>query len=248
MLDNLAVVLFNPKFPENVGSAARACANMGCSDLVIVQPRNWDIDRARPLATPKGADILARARFENTLEAALAPYHEIYGTTARTGGWRKGITNPSRAAERIRDTMRTGASVAIVFGPEDRGLTNEEIDICGQLVTIPTTEASSLNLAQAVLILLYECFTKALDRPASPAQQPSRPITHGEQETLLATMENVLEEIDFLKGDNNDYWMLPLRRFLQRITLKRAEFNLLMGICRQVEHAIEGRITKVIKK
>lgn len=238
MLNGLRVVLVRPKYPENIGAAARACANMGCPDLVVVRPQRWNMDASQALATPKGSEILARMRLEDDLAAALAGCNRVYGTTARTGGWRKGIILPHQAGPEVGEALVEGQKVAIVFGSEDRGLTNEEIPLCGKLVRIPTVEdASSLNLAQAVVIMLYECFKNAPEarafRPAGPPQ--ARPITHREQEALCAVLEQTLVAIDFIKDQNTDYWMLPVRRFLQRIPLKRNEFNLLMGICRQVQ-------------
>ena len=239
MLDNLAIVLFQPKFPENIGAAARACVNMGCSELVVIGPKNWDMNRASALATSKGQEVLRQIKFEPDLPAALCNFQITYGTTARIGGWRKGILTPEQAAEKIVKSAQEGQKTAIVFGPEDKGLTNREIDICGQLLTIPTAmEASSLNLAQAVLLVLYECMKKGLDKPFSPAEPPpSRLINHQEQEILYSNIQEVLLRIDFIKKDNLDYWMLPLRRFMNRLKLKRNEFNLLMGICRQIKWA-----------
>ncbi|NJB68282.1 tRNA/rRNA methyltransferase [Desulfobaculum xiamenense] len=241
MLDNLTIVLFHPKFPENVGSAARACANMGCPNLVVVSPRNWDMGRAGALATPKGEDILRSMRVVDDLPTALAGFQHVYGTTARTGGWRKGLWTPSRAASEMVAQMQGASRVAVVFGPEDRGLTNEETEICGRLLTIPTSpEASSLNLAQAVLVVLYECFKHSVENPEAedaPAPTPvtSNLATHEEMELLFANLKDTLAAIDYLKDENTDYWMLPVRRFLQRAPFRRSEFNMLMGICRQVK-------------
>lgn len=235
MLSNLAIVLVKTKFPENVGSTARAMANMGASELVLVSPQRWDEDRALALATPKGAPVIRNIRLEDDLEKALAPYVKVYATTARTGGWRKGIQTPSQAAAEAHEFMTEG-KIAVVFGPEDRGLTNEEVEIGGRLLTIPTVDdASSLNLAQAVLVVLYEWFTAAPGKTFRPAGPPtSRLATHAEQESLFSTLQETLLAIDFLKDDNPSYWMLPVRRFLARIKLRKSEFNLLMGICRQV--------------
>lgn len=237
MLQGLSIVLVRPKYPENIGMAARACANMGCSSLVVVRPQRWNMDAAAALATPQALDVLKNMRVEEDLPSALAGAHQVYGTTARTGGWRKGVSTPARAAPAIGESLGQGLEVAVVFGPEDRGLTNEEIPLCGRLLRIPTApDANSLNLAQAVLIVLYECLRHAPDarpfRPAGPSD--ARPITHQEQQTLYATLEETLVTIDFLKDSNTDYWMLPVRRFLQRTPLRRNEFNLLMGICRQM--------------
>ena len=237
MLDQLVVVLFRPKYPENVGSVARACLNMGCPNLVLVRPRAWDMERALPLATSHAKGILESARIVDTLEEALEGCTSVFGTTARTGGWRKGLMSPVTLSGVVDERLRTGGRVAILFGPEDAGLTNEETKVCSGLVTIPTSwEGTSLNLSQAVMVILYECFKKALDEPFEPAGPPQeRPTTLDEQEALFENIKGTLLTIDFLKDDNPDYWMLPVRRFFSRINLRRNEYNLLMGVCRQIK-------------
>ena len=237
MLDNLAVILFRPKFPENVGSAARACLNMGVQDLILVAPQNFDLDKARPLATAHARHILEGARIVETLAEAVEGFTAVYGTTARTGGWRKGIMSPSTLAGVVRERLGTGGRVAVLFGPEDKGLTNEETAVCSGLMTIPTSrDGTSLNLAQAVVVVLYECFKKSLENPFVPDGPPEeRPTTVREQEALFDNLQETLLAVDFLKDDNPDYWMLPVRRFFSKINLKRNEFNLLMGVCRQIQ-------------
>lgn len=239
MLDNLSIVLFKPKYPENVGSAARACLNMGCGNLVLVAPRNFDMEKALPLATVHAKPILESAVLAEDLPSALSGFSAVYGATARTGGWRKGIMSPTTAAGVVNEKLASGGKVALVFGPEDKGLTNEETQICTGLVTIPTSRSgTSLNLAQAVLIMVYECFKLSLEKPFKPNGPPDeRQATHEEWEVLFQNIKETLLAVDYLKGDNPDYWMLPTRRFLSKFDLKRNEFNLLMGICRQVKWA-----------
>jgi tRNA/rRNA methyltransferase len=241
MLDDLAVVLFRPKYPENIGSAARACLNMGVSRLILVAPYNFDIDKARPLATAHARHILEGAQIVETLAEAVEGFTAVYGTTARTGGWRKGIMTPATLAGVVDERLRSGGRVAIVFGPEDKGLTNDETSVCSGLMTIPTSrEGTSLNLAQAVVVVLYECFKRALDTPFTPDGPPQeRATTVQEQEALFQNLQESLLAIDFLKDDNPDYWMLPVRRFFAKINLKRNEFNLLMGVCRQVQWFVD---------
>jgi tRNA/rRNA methyltransferase len=182
------------------------------------------------------------------------------------GGWRKGLLTPETAAARVAPALRSGGRAAVLFGPEDKGLTNDETKVCSRLVTIPTSEeASSLNLAQAVLVILYEMRKAVAAKPgkarrvadevlegaadaapegagqAEAAEGPlseSRHTTHQEREALFANLQETLLAIDFLKDDNPDYWMLPVRGFVDRIKLKRSDFNLLMGICRQVKWAV----------
>lgn len=240
MLENIDVVLCKPKFPENVGSVARACLNMGCGQIVLVDPWNWDLDKALPLATHHARHLLDNVRIHPTLAEALAPYSFSYGTTARTGGWRKAIQTPEEAAPAIIEQRNSGGHVAIVFGPEDKGLTNDETDLCNQLLTIPTTEnLTSLNLSQAVMVVLYECFKKSLTKPFKVAgYTKERYINTEERELLFTQLRETLIDIDFLKTDNPDYFMLPMKRFFNRVNPRLNEYNLLMGLCRQMRRIV----------
>ena len=239
----LRVVLVRTKFPENIGMAARACANMGADELVLVSPVWWDYDKALPLATPKGVPILNRVRVCKTLAEALSDTVLSFGTTARVGGWRRDFLTPDTAASEVESTRREGA-VALVFGSEDRGLDNEDIEACTRLVNIPTDGASSLNLAQAVLVLLYECLK--VRRGQKPVYNDpgagSRRINHTEQECLFDTLKHTLLELDYLKDNNSEYFMMPLRRFFGRHPLRRHEMDMLMGICRQINNLLVHRV------
>lgn len=239
----LTVILVRPRFPENIGMAARACANMGVRNLVLVEPERWEYEKAAPLATGKGIEVLTNARVMPSLADALKGHTMAFGTTARTGGWRTNVMTPEKAAsamaEHCRDSLDE-ASVALVFGPEDRGLENAETALCTHLVTIPTApEASSLNLAQAVLLMTYSCFIASLEHAYHPDRAPkgkknSRAATIDEQEMLFATLEETLTRIDFLPKNNAGWFMQPLRRFFQRSHLQRHEFDLFMGVCRHI--------------
>lgn len=244
MLENIDIILFRPKYPENIGSVARACMNMGCGQIVLVDPWKWDIDKALPLATHHARHLLDNVRIHATLAEALAPYSFSYGTTARTGGWRKAIQTPEEAAPQIIEHRDTGGSVAIVFGPEDRGLTNYETELCNHLLTIPTTEnLTSLNLSQAVMVVLYECFKKSLSKPFKVAGQTTdRYINHEEREILFIELRETLIDIDYLRPGNPDYFMLSIKRFLNRINPRLNEYNQLMGLCRQLKRIV--RIAK----
>lgn len=240
MMDSLTVILVQPRFPENVGMVARACANMGVARIIVVAPERWDMDKAAPLATGKGLDVLRNAAFTDTLEEALAGHTVAFGATARTGGWRQGVMPPRNAAARLAELTADGDRAALVFGSEDRGLENSDIALCTGLVTIPTVPvASSLNLAQAVLIVLYECFTASLEHAYHPNRMPrgrkqSRQASIDEQEKLFASLREALVNLDFLPGDNPDWFMQPLRRFFRRAVLRRHEYDIFMGICRHI--------------
>ena len=244
LLLGLGVVLVDTRFPENIGMAARACVNMGLGPrsaphappLCLVRPERWDKEKALPLATVKGAPLIEDIPIFQSLEQAVAEAALVIGTTARTGGWRQGILSPEQGAHLAMETLCAGGRVALLFGPEDRGLTNLDVGQCTQLVHIPSCpEASSLNLAQATLLMLYECRKAAFACVAKGA--PSRKhavITHKERELLYAALQRALTAIDTLHGDNPDYFMLPIRRFFNRTDLSRGEFDLFMGICRQI--------------
>ena len=241
-LQYLEIVMVGTKFPENVGMAARACANMGCGHLTLAAPFWWDKEKARPLATAKGEPLLEALQVAPSLTDALRPSVLTIGTTARTGGWRQSLLTPEKAALEMAPLLHAGERVTIVFGPEDRGLNNEEIEQCQRLVCIPTAgTASSLNVAQAVLILTYECMkaVSLLDPQPALANAPgpqSRRITHEEQDLLYSRLKETLIAIDYLHTDNPDYFLMPLRRFLGKSELRRHEMDMLMGICRQINN------------
>ena len=235
-LSNLRVVFVRPRFPENIGMAARACANMGVERITLAAPERWEIDKARPLATPQAEKLLTRIQVVATPAEALADMTLVVATTARTGGWRREMLAPEQAAQALALACAEGEAAALVFGPEDRGLSNEEIELCHQLVCIPTAPGSaSLNLAQAVLLMLYEC-RKASGVGFLPegARPESRRASQSEQERLFRNVKELLLRIDCVHGDNPDYFLMPMRRFLGRSGLRRHEYDMLMGICRQL--------------
>ncbi len=237
-LSGLDVVLVKSRFPENIGMVARACANMGADHISLVSPELWEIQKALPLATPRGKDILENINIYGSLNEAIAPYGLVVGSTARTGGWRRELLSPEQAAQEICVALQENTRVAIVMGPEDKGLTNEEIECCQRLVTIPTAGASSLNVAQATLLLLYECL-KAIQKPYKHENRvedsPIR-ISAKDQARLYEHLKDMLLQIDYLHGDNPDYFLMPLRRFLGRVSIRRHEYDALMGVCRQVRN------------
>ncbi len=248
MLHNLSVILVRPRFPENIGMAARAMANMGAGELILVSPERWEPEKALPLATRQGEALLASAAVLDDLGRALAPFTASFGTTARTGGWRRETLTPERAAAAARAVTRGGGRAALVFGSEDRGLTNAEVELCTHLVNIPTRAgSSSLNLAQAVLVLLYECAKADMALPFAPGGEgagrdwtrpargaDSRRATLEEEALLFSALESTLVRIGHLPENNPGWFMQPLRRFLRKSRLRRHEFDMLMGICRQI--------------
>lgn len=239
-LAGLVVVLVRPRFPENVGAVARACLNMGVAELRLVAPERWDIEKALPMATLHARPLLETIRFFDDLGAALADCTEAYATTARLGGWRRAPLQPGEAAASMARCLAARDRCALVMGPEDKGLPNEDTSRCTHLVTIPTASAGrSLNLAQATLLVLWEALKARRELARAEAEDagdapPPGSIGLAERELLAARVKEALLRLDVLHGDNPDYFLLPFRRLLAKAHVTRREFDMLMGVCRQI--------------
>ncbi|MEE8397956.1 MAG: RNA methyltransferase [Desulfobacterales bacterium] len=229
-LDNISIVLNKPRHPENIGAAARAICNMGIGRLVVVDPQNYDPHRASRMATHAASHVIEGMEIFDDLETALGSYRYIAGTTARLGGQRQAVTSPRTFAEGLIPIARENP-VAIVFGPEDRGLANEDIRYCHVLINIPTDDFSSLNLAQAVMIVCHEIFSASLEGPSTFAP---RLATRDELEKMYAQLSEILVRISFINPENPDHWINGLRRFLNRLPLRTREVNIIRGVCRQI--------------
>lgn len=230
-LDHVTVVLHQPRFPENVGAAARAACNMGISRLMLVSPEDCDLTRILTMATHAAADLVENMEIHSDLAVALKPFHYIVGTTARTGGQRQELKTPREIAERLVPICANN-EVALLFGPEDRGLTNAQLRYCHALVTIPTSGFSSLNLAQAVMIVCYELMT-AGDKPTD--HFAPRLATRRELDGMYEHLRETFVKINFINPDNPDYWMQNIRRFFSRIGLRARDVKIIRGICRQID-------------
>lgn len=236
-LKHISIVLYQPRSPENIGAAARAMRNMGIDQLVVVNPRNCDLTRVCKMATHAALDVVEKMMEFDTLEKALDGYGFVVGTTARLGGQRKAITSPPSLAEKLVSICEQN-QIAILFGPEDRGLTNEDIRLCHTLVNIPTAEFSSLNLAQAVMIVCYELFRYATNKP--PDFVPRLANRH-ELDAMYAQLKKILIKISFINPDNPDYFLNNFRHFFSRLPLRAKEVQIIRGICRQINWYGEKR-------
>jgi tRNA/rRNA methyltransferase len=165
------------------------------------------------------------------LKAALAPFQYVVGTSARLGKHRQIVNQPATMAQKLIPISQENR-IAILFGPEDRGLTNEDIRNCFMLVNIPTADFSSLNLAQAVMILAYE-LNRAKRIESPPAAVP-RLATQHELDGMYAQLQDILVRISYLNPENPDYWMDKVRHFLRRRNLGAREVSIIRGLCRQV--------------
>lgn len=230
-LDNIAVVLHKPKFPENIGAAARAACNMGVRRLVVVDPLDCDLTRILRMATHFAAHIVEDMGIHDDLENALAPFQYTVGTTARVGSRRPTLPSPREMARKLIPLSQNN-SVALIFGPEDTGLTNAELSLCQAVVTIPTADFASLNLAQAIMVLCYEVFMAGGD---DASRFTPRLASRRELEDMYAQLKEVFVNIHFIDPGNPDYWMRYVRRFFSRIDLRARDVKMIRGVCRQIE-------------
>ncbi|MCU0600664.1 MAG: RNA methyltransferase [Desulfobacterales bacterium] len=229
-LDHITIVLNRPKHSENIGSTARAMKNMGLKHLLVIDPERYNKETVLRLATHAAADVVEGIIIEKELKSALSGFQYVAGTTARLGSQRQAILQPSEFAQKLA-AFSTENRIALVFGPEDRGLTNEELRLCHALINIPTADFSSINLAQAVMICCYEIF-KASQTPI--ASFAPRLATRHELDGMYDQLKDILVKINYIQPDNPDYWMNKMRLFFSRLPLKAREVSIIRGICRQI--------------
>lgn len=243
MLERLRVVLVRPRRSGNVGAAARAMKNMGFADLALVAPRARIGRTAERMAVHAG-DVLAARREVATLEDAVADCVLVVGTTARARARGAPVVLPRRAALEASRAASRGR-VAFVFGPEDKGLSNAELDLCQLCCRIPTAGTyGSLNLAQAVLLVCYEVARRhgasaVPSRPAAAARARERSVrgrtaTSAEREAMLDHLGRALDAVGFLSRQSPELVLRDLRAVFARAGLSHHEVRIWRGIARQV--------------
>lgn len=231
---SVRIVLTRISHPGNIGSAARAMKTMGLERLCLVAPERFPATEATVMAA--GAqDVLDRVQVFPDVPSAVADCGLVVGTTARARHlpWR--VVEPREAAGEIA-AAAAGSDVAILFGAERTGLTNEEIDLCQLLLTIPTGSSyGSLNVAMAVQVVAYEVL---LAMRASAADAGGRTValaSAAEMERFYAHLGQVLDEIDFHDRTGEGHLMARLRRFFSRAVPDQNEINILRGILTSVQ-------------
>lgn len=228
--ENITIVLNKPKYAGNVGAVARCAKNMGIEKICLVAGAHLSTEDMRPMATHVAAELVDNIRHCDTLEEALAGCQYVVGTTARLGSTRGPLVSPRQMAARLVDISQNNR-IALLFGSEDRGLTNEDLRWCHLAVNIPTSGFSSLNLSHAVMILCYEILAAEVNQQAFTPQL----ATAGELEGMYGQIEIILQKIGFLHPENPAYWMMHIRRFLSRMPLQAREVKIIRGICRQLD-------------
>lgn len=228
-LDRIRVVLSRTSHPGNIGAAARAMKNMGLRDLWLVAPEAFPDEVATARASG-AADLLESARVVDTLQDALADTVFSAALTAR----RRELSLPRMqardAAGELVARSRDGI-VALVFGNETSGMTNEEVSLCSLPVTIPTDpDFSSLNLGAAVQVLSYELRMAALGEVAAPVDAQTEPATHADFEGFMTHLERVVTASGFHDPANPKRLLPRMRRLFNRVRLEKEEVAILRGM------------------
>jgi tRNA (cytidine32/uridine32-2'-O)-methyltransferase len=226
---SVRIVLVEPSHPGNIGASARAMKTMGLTDLTLVAPTYFPSEEATARAA--GADdILANARVVPTLVDAISDCGFVVGATARLRSMRWPVVDPRRCAEMVWDHVGRGRA-AIVMGPEQSGLTNDDLGRCQLLVHIPTNpDFGSLNLAMAVQVLCYELRMAKTESQELREERRSAPLASAaELEGFHAHLERVLADAGFLHPAHQKQLKLKLRRLFHRARLDQNEINILRG-------------------
>ncbi|MFT7616608.1 MAG: TrmH family RNA methyltransferase [Planctomycetota bacterium] len=238
-LDNIAIVLVEPKGPLNVGSAARAMKNMGLNQMIVVGSMDLKSDECRLMA-PGSADILDHAIQVSTLTEALADRTLVIGTTARERHRTETMT-PRDVAPEILDTAAT-SKVAILFGREDFGLFKEELALCHRVLSVPTSEdRASINLAQAVLLVSYELFQQSTERAVTASSDFGDLIVGEHWQRLYSEVLTCCAETGYLHAGNKLAIESSIRRLLKLGPIQTRDARHLYGLVRRVAKMIAGR-------
>jgi tRNA/rRNA methyltransferase len=239
-----SVILVEPQLAETIGTTARAMMNCGLSDLRLVDPKeDWLSDRA--LAASSGAErILERAQKFLTTEAALADLEIVYATTARRREMIKPLMTARAAAATMREEVGAGRRVGLLFGRERSGLTNHEVSLANVVVEVPLNpEHSSLNLAQAVLIVGYEWFQAGYQGPQAMVTFNRTQLA--DKESLEGFFQHLEEELvicGFLRNDEKRPSMvINIRNMFQRAELTDQEVRTLRGIIKELRYGFDQR-------
>lgn len=237
--EGAVVVLVEPRHPGNIGATARAMKTMGLSRLRLVAPAQFP--HAEASARASGAtDVLAAAEVYPDLGAALADMEWVAGTTARSREISIPVRTPDQAARELVEQETAGYRVALVFGRESHGLRNDELDRCNRLVHIPTApDYSSLNLAQAVQILVYEAHRASGEAPL-PGDNREVPAGGRVLEDLFRHWERVLRDVAFIDPQNPERTFRRFRRLILRAAPTEDEVRFLRGFLSAIDKRIHG--------
>jgi tRNA/rRNA methyltransferase len=230
-----AIVLVRPQLAENVGAVARAMLNFGLTEMRLVSPRHRWPDAVAYRASAGADPVLDGARVYATTTDAVADLALVYATTARLRDMVKPLSSPRVAARELREATSAGARAGVLFGPERTGLDNDDVVLSARILHIPANpDFSSLNLAQAVLLLAWEWWAAgegAEVRPHRDARPPERPATYDELSEFLGRLETELERQGFFEvAEKRPAMERNIRNMFTRATLTMQEVRTLHGI------------------
>jgi tRNA (cytidine32/uridine32-2'-O)-methyltransferase len=236
-LDNIRIILINTITPGNIGASARAMKNMGLTNLYLVNPQQFPDEKATWRAA-HATDILENAKIYTSLNAAVADCHLVIGTSARTRYLATSVVNAQTAASTIVKSS-SSHKIALVFGREDRGLTNDELQQCHLHLSIPSSDYSSLNLAAAVQVVCYEIFKASGEQTTDSITEPEYDLAPQEQiNHLLTHFETTLIDLNFYNPQIPKQMLSRLRRMYMRIRLDTFEVGILRGILAATDRLI----------
>ncbi|TVP54943.1 MAG: RNA methyltransferase [Gemmatimonadales bacterium] len=239
-LDRVRIVLNEPQNLVNIAGVVRAMKNMGLSRLHVVNPAEWDAWRITGIAH-RCDDLVEEARHFTTLEDAVADCVLVVGTSARARTAHRNYGYAADWGERLIDRAGVGP-VALVFGREDRGLSNEELDRCDGVAIIPTAESySSLNLAQACLLLAYEIrrASTGVLPPLPRGKRSTAPASRDQLELMFRALEGGLERIDFFSARRAENVMRTFRTLFARADLDEQEAGLVKALGFEIQRHLE---------
>lgn len=254
-LSHVRIVMVNTTLPANIGSALRAMKTMGLCKLVLVSPKTYPHPDIHALAAG-ATDLIEHIELVETLEDAIKDCHLVFGTSARSRTIPWPLLDARPAAQKsMHAVIDSHQEIAVIFGREDRGLTNEELALANYHVTIPVNnDYGVLNVAQAIQIICYEMRMATLDlaeKTTSP--HPTMQVTdqhdmlwdeplvsHQQMEQFYPHIEKMLADIEFLDPENPRLLPLRLRRLFGRIQLDKMEYHLLRGIFTRVQALNNG--------
>lgn len=242
-LSSLAVVLHEPQDPVNIAATVRAMKNMGASDLRLVRPVAYEAHRLEGIAHGT-RDLIDAIRHFDSFEDAVADRTRIAAFTARRRAAKWHVVDPKTAAVDLLSAATDGG-VAIVFGREESGLPNDVLDRAHAHVIIPTTEHASLNLAQAVLIALYELHLAAGDatRSIPPPRKDAPAATEAQLEQYFTDMQRSLDAIEFFKTRQTEHIMRTVRSLTLRAGPDARELSLIRAMALEVIRYMERQKT-----
>lgn len=232
----IRIVMVETSHPGNIGAAARAMKNMCLDRLYLVKPRRFPDEEATARAS-RADDILEGATVCETLQEALAGCSMVFGASARSLRSLPWPQLDARATAELVAQQEPATEVALVFGREHSGLTNEELGLCNYLLHIPTnTDFSSLNVAAAIQVVSYELMMARSVEWQAPASNKEDELASAEDvEGLIGHLERTMIDVGFLDPDNPRQLMRRMRRLFNRARVEKTEVNILRGVLSAVE-------------